>query len=123
MYIKNAKLYVSGHSVKYNNYASFLVSDIREITSVSMYPSKVENNINIVQYEYFKNDEEFKPLKNETVLNETDDKIVVEISSPDKFMITQRILSLTNKCRVISPKEYKHEIIECLKQMKENYVE
>ena len=116
-------MYVSGHSEKYNNYASFLVSDIREITSVSLNSSNTENNIYIVQYEYFKNDNEFKPQNNETILNETNDKLVVEISSPDKFMITQRILSLTNKCRVISPKEYKQEMIECLKQMKENYVE
>lgn len=123
LYIKNGKMYVSGHSEKYNNYASFLVSDIREITSVSLNSSNTENNIYIVQYEYFKNDNEFKPQNNETILNETNDKLVVEISSPDKFMITQRILSLTNKCRVISPKEYKQEMIECLKQMKENYVE
>lgn len=123
LYIKNGKMYVSGHSEKYNNYASFLVSDIREITSVSLNSSNTKNNIYIVQYEYFKNDNEFKPQNNETILNETNDKLVVEISSPDKFMITQRILSLTNKCRVISPKEYKQEMIECLKQMKENYVE
>lgn len=123
LYIKNGKMYVSGYSEKYNNYASFLVSDIREITSVFLNSSKIDNSIYIVQYEYFKNDNEFKPQNNETILNETNEKLVVEISSPDKFMITQRILSLTNKCRVISPKEYKQEMIKCLKQMKENYVE
>ena len=37
-------------------------------------------------------------------------------------MITQRILSLSDRCKVISPVEYKKEIIKCLKQMHEEYI-
>lgn len=122
--ITNGKLYLYGLSSKYNNYSSFLVSDIRKVISVDAKPSEETLPEINVKYEYMKSDNtEFERLDNERIIEETNDKILVSITSNNKFIITQRILSLTNRCKVISPENYKNEIIECLKKMKESYIE
>ena len=56
-------------------------------------------------------------------MEETNDYLIIEIFSKNKFEITQRILSFTNKCIVLSPDNYKNEIISCLLKMKEGYIE
>lgn len=122
--ISNGKLYLYGLSSKYNNYSYFLVSDIRKIISVDIDSAKFSLPEIIVRYEYLKTDNiEFELLDNEKIIDETNNKILIEITSYNKFMITQRIMSLSNKCRVISPEDYKNEIVNTLKQMKEKYIE
>ena len=122
--ITNGKLYLYGFNSEHQNYGSFLVSKIIEIASVNLKKTNIEVPEIIVKYEYFKKDNiDFIPLKNERILEQNDKKVLVEIKSKNKFMITQRILSLTNHCKVISPDNYKEEIITCLKQMKEGYFE
>jgi len=75
-----------------------------------------------VRYRYLKNDNEiFEPIEEEKIIKENDKEIIVEITSKNKFGITQRVLSHTNKCVVISPENYKDEIVSYLKQMKEGY--
>lgn len=122
--ITNGKLYLTAYSFEYNNYASFLVSDIRKVVGVNIKPVDVSPKFWTVQYEYLKNDNlEPELLENEKIIKQLKDSMIVEITSEDKFMITQRILALSNKCRVISPKDYKDEIVSCLKKMKECYIE
>ena len=117
--IINGKLYLYGYNSEHKNYSSFLVSKIIEIASVNLKKTEMEIT---VRYEYYKKDNiSFKPLKNEKIIEQDKNRILVDISSKDKFSITQRILSLTNKCKVISPENYKDEILSCLKQMKEGY--
>jgi predicted DNA-binding transcriptional regulator YafY len=124
MYISNGKLYIAGFNSEYGNYSSFLVSKIIKIVSVNLEEHKLQVPLYNVQYEYKKSDNyNFELQPNEKIISETDNKLFIEISSENKFMITQRILSLSNRCKVISPQEYKEEIIECLKRMKESYLE
>lgn len=124
LYINNGKLYISGYNSEYENYGSFLVSKILKIVSASIEnSSKINTPTLAVKYEILKNDmTKFVPIEGETILSENNEKILVEIVSKNKFVITQRILSHTNKCKVISPKEYKDEIVSHLKQMKEAYI-
>ena len=123
MYISNGKLYIAGINSEYNNYSAFLVSKIIKIAGVGIGQTNIEIPVLKVQYEYSKSDNTKLELqKNERIISETEGKITVEISSENKFMITQRILSLSNKCKVISPQEYKEEIITRLKKMKESYL-
>ena len=122
--IVNGKLYLSGYNLEYKNYSEFLVSDIKKIISIDLKPITMPDNLLVVRYEYYKEDHiKFEPLENEKIIEENEDKIIIDISSQNKFMITQRILSFANKCCVISPQNYKDEIINCLKRMKENYIE
>ena len=54
-------------------------------------------------------------------IDENKNKLIVEIKSQNKFEITQRILSLSNHCKVLEPQNFKEEIINHLMQMKEGY--
>ena len=122
LYISNNKLYLAGVNSEYKNYYSFLVSNIIKIISVNLGGNKLQVPTYTVKYEYFKTDNEvLELLSSEKIIEETDKKIIIEMTSKNKFDITQRVLSLSNKCRVISPEDYKQEIIDCLKQMKEEY--
>ena len=122
--IINGKLYLSGYNSAYKNYGEFLVSNIIKIVSVNMHSPKLKTPEYIIRYEYFKVDNtEFEPSGEETIIEETENNVIVEIKSRNKFAIMQRILSHSSKCRVISPENYRQEIIAILKNMKEGYIE
>ena len=124
MSIINGKLYLAGYNSEYKNYSEFLVSNIIKIISVNLNSPKLPSPEFCVRYEYSKQDnEQLQLLENETIIEETDSAMIVEIKSRNKFVIMQRILSHANKCRVISPENYKEEIISLLKSMKEGYIE
>jgi len=124
MSISNGKLHIAGYNSEYHNYSEFLVSNIIRIISVNLKAPKLVLPEFVVQYEYQKEDNaSFQPFENEIVLEETDTHVIVEIKSRNKFIIMQRILSLSSRCRVISPDNYKEEILGILKNMKEGYFE
>lgn len=124
MYISNGKLYIAGINSEYSNYSSFLVSKIIKIVGVNI----KNNQLNIptlnIRYELKKCDNtEFELLPNEKIISESDDKILIEISGENRFILKQRILSLSNRCKVVSPQDFKEEVINCLKKMKEGYID
>ena len=122
LYITNEKLYLAGFNSEYENYGSLLVDKIHKVVCINTNKPKLEIPALTVRYKYAKNDNDiFEPNDEETIVSENKDEVIVEITSKNKFLITQRILSLANKCTVISPENYKDEIISCLKQMKEVY--
>ena len=122
LYIRNGKLYLSGVSSEHKNYACFLVAYIMKIISININNPTLIFPTYKIKYEWLKNDkEELEILENEVILENLADKMIIEITSKNKFDIMQRILSHTNKCRVISPKHFQKEVIECLQKMKEGY--
>ena len=121
--ISNGKLYVYGINSEYKNYGSFLVSKIIKIVSVNMNKSTLEVPILTVIYELEKDNQEPELLNCEKIVSTTKNKYTIEIQSKNKFEIVQRIMSHTNRCKVISPDNFKNEIISTLKQMKEGYFE
>ncbi len=124
MNVINGKLYLMGYNSEYQNYAEFLVSNIIKIVSVNLQSPKLTSPEYTVRYEYFKEDNSiFEPMEIETIEEETESHIIVKIKTRNKFIIMQRILSHSNKCKVISPENYKQEIISILKSMKEGYIE
>ena len=62
-------------------------------------------------------------LPNEKVIKNVQNSTIIEITSPNKFDIVQRIMSYSDKCRVLYPESFKKEIIDCLKEMREGYFE
>ncbi len=124
LHISNGKLYLSGVNSEYHTYASFLVQNIGQIISVNMKNKAIDIQKITVCYEYNNDDnEKFEPLKNEKILINENNKLTIEITSNNKFDITQRILSHAAKCKVIYPEDFKEHIITTLKQMKEGYIE
>ena len=122
--ISNGKLYICGFNSEYNNYSNFLVSRIQKIVSVNLEKKKLEIPDIVAGYEY-KKDTNIKPdlLKNEKIISEDDNKYIIEITSKNKFEIIQRIMSHTNKCKLLYPENIKEEIIMNLKKMKEGYID
>lgn len=57
------------------------------------------------------------------IINKNSEKIQVEITSPNKFGIMQRIMSLSPNCKILYPQDFKKEFIENLTKMKEGYLE
>lgn len=124
LHIQNNKLYLSGVNSEHDTYASFLVSKINNIVNINMHNKTLDVPKITVGYEYIKDDnEKFELLSGETIINENKNKLTIEITSNNKFEITQRILSHNTKCKVIYPEDFRTHIISTLKQMKEEYIE
>ena len=124
LYITNGKLYLGGYNSEYENYSGFLVSKIIKIVSVNINSPTLKTPVYEVIYELYKTDNTaFEPIDCEKVIDDTPQKLTICITSKNKFDITQRILYHAGKCKVISPKEYQEEIIDCLKKMKEGYLD
>jgi predicted DNA-binding transcriptional regulator YafY len=125
LYVNNGKLYLSGFNSLYKNYSSFLVSKIVKIVSFNLCHKTFDVPEITVGYEYKQDENEaLELLKNEKIIKKSKkNKILVEITSKNRFEITQRILSLSNRCKVLYPDEYKDYIISSLQKMKEVYIE
>lgn len=124
IYITNNKLYISGINSEYNTYSSFLVNKIIKINSVNLKEKTLTTPELTVGYQYSKDDNEiFELLENEKIIEEKNNILTIEITSKNKFEITQRIMSHSMKCKVLYPQDYKEHIISTLKRMKEGYFE
>ncbi len=121
--INNGKLYVCGMNSEHKNYSSFLVSRIIKIISINMHKSELDIPPLTVGYELFENDKNIELLSCEKIINSTNNKTIIEITSPNKFEIMQRIMFHSNKCKVLYPESFKSYIISSLKAMKEGYLE
>ncbi len=121
--INNGKLYVSGYNSEYENYSSFLVARIIKIVSVNIKNRTLTVPDLTVGYEYKNIDNDFDILGCEKIIKNDNDKLIIEITSKNKFEIMQRIMFLSNKCKVLYPESFKAEIIENLQKMKEGYFE
>ncbi len=126
LHISNGKLYLSGYSFDYENYSGFLVSKIIGIKSVNIEQKKSDVSELKVVYEYYKSlsdDTGLELNNNEKIIEESEDKVIVEITTKNEFFTMQRILSLADKCKVVSPQSFKNKVISVLKQMKEEYID
>lgn len=122
--IHNRKLYLYGFNSEYNNYSSFLVSKIIKIVSINLHNKTLDVPEITVGYEYTQDKNEKLELLNcEKIISQNDNKITIELTSKNKFEIIQRILFLSNKCKVLYPENIKTEVIANLKKMKEGYFE
>ncbi len=123
LHINNGKLYVSGMNSEYATYSSFLVSKIEKIVSVNLKNKTLQSPEIIVGYEYTKDENEnFETLDCEKIIQEDRNKLIVEITSKNKFELTQRILFHSAKCKVLYPEDFQLHIISTLKKMKEEYI-
>lgn len=119
--ITNGKLYLSGINSEHDNYAGFLVSNIEKILSINIKNTLLETPTLTVGYEYSDSDSNLELLNCEQIIKTKKNKIIIEITSKNKFEIMQRIMFLSNKCKVLYPESFKSEIIAHLKKMKEGY--
>lgn len=124
LHINNSKLYISGFNSEHETYSSFLVERIISIVDVNFNEKTLNIPETTVGYQYFKEDnEDFIPLNCEKIIESKDNKLLIEITSPNKFELMQRIMSHSTKCKVLYPEDFKSYVIANLKKMKEGYLE
>lgn len=122
--INDGKLYVYGVNSEYQNYGSFLVSNILKITGVNLNNQTLAVPTIVVGYEYKKEKgENFEPLSYEKIIKTNGNKLLVEMTSKNKFEMMQRVLYHANKCKVLYPEDFKNYITNNLRKMKEGYLE
>lgn len=122
--VSNGKLYLYGISSEHKNYSSFLVSRIIKITGINLKKSDLKIPVYQIGYEVRTiPNEKFELENNEKIINKNSEKIHVEITSPNKFGIMQRIMSLSPNCKILYPQDFKKEFIDNLTKMKEGYLE
>lgn len=122
--VSNGKLYLYGISSEHKNYSSFLVSRIIKIAGINLKKSDLKIPVYQIGYEVSTiPNEKFELENNEKIINKNSEKIQVEITSPNKFGIMQRIMSLSPNCKILYPQDFKKEFIENLTKMKEGYLE
>lgn len=124
LFVSEGKLYLCGVSSEHGNYSNFLVSQIMTVPIVLTGEPELElNEPYHVGCEIKKNIDNFELLENEELIEQDDEKMIIEITSANKFEIMQRIMSLTTSCTVLYPNEFQTYIVECLQEMKEGYNE
>ncbi len=119
---ENGKLYIYGTSIDYSQSAYLLVNRIINIKEIK---SNKTQNLDIeeikIKYELKADIQEIQLKENERIISSSQNKILIEAISSNKFILKQRVLSYGSQCKVLEPEEFKQEIISTLKRMKAEY--
>jgi hypothetical protein len=119
---KSDKLYLWGNNVKRKEYSFFFVDRILKICNIKMFSTKEDmeefNTIKVV-YELSSNDYILEP--NEKIIEQTNDKIIIEAMCKNEFSMIQRILHSANDCKILSPETFKTKVLTKLKAMEKSY--
>lgn len=114
------KLYLWGNNLTHNEYSFLPVERIDRILSIKSL--KDDNDIQPIRvvYELY-NCTNYVPEHNEKIIAKTDDKLVIELNSKNEFNLMQRILYMTDNCKILEPDSFKEELLEKLKTMEQYY--
>lgn len=122
--ISSGKLYVYGTDINLSQYAYYLVSRIVKILS------RETSSVDISQLSTYKVKyilkslpAEFKLSHDEKILEIGEDYLVVEMESSNKFILKQRVMSYGKYCTVLEPSDFREDIIQTLKRIREGYLD
>lgn len=120
--INNGKIYLYGIGFEYMQYGSFLVSRIKQINEIKV-DKTIPAGINelTVTYELECNPDQFELSENEKLIKKEDNKVTVEITSSNEFLLRQKFLELGPAGKILAPENFKEDFITCLKDMKAGY--
>ena len=111
---KPEKMYLWGHCFNYNEYSYFRVDRIIKISTLKL--KREEKDFPKIKVIY----EIYNETKNKYT-QQTDEKIVIEEKSGNKFELMQKILHMGYDCKIIYPEYLKNELLENLNKMEESY--
>jgi len=119
---KSEKLYVWGNSNTYQEYSHFRLDRIIKISALKLkQEEKIFPKIKVTYEIYNESKKKYSPGENEKILQQTQDKIIIEETSGNKFELMQKLLYMAQDCKIIYPEYLKNELIKELKLMKESY--
>lgn len=116
---KSGKLYLWGNNLTYKQYSYFAIDRILEICSIKLLKTKEGFPMQKVTYELYTKD--YEPLETEKIIEETDEKFVIEADANNEFSLIQRLLYFADECRILQPQEFKANFLAKLKAMEQSY--
>lgn len=119
--IKTDKLYLWGSNLTHKEYSFFLLDRIIQICDIKLIKSKEIFPVTKLVYEVYKTKEKMSLEADEKILQEFDEKVIIETRMKNEFSTLQRILFLANNCKVLEPESFKKDLINKLKNMEELY--
>ena len=115
-------LYLHAISYEYNQETSYVVSKISAIVSASKEnTSNIELNYTTVGYELSTLASGVKLSDNEHIVEIKEDSVIIEATTSNLFMLKRKILEYGALCTVLYPDDFRQEIIDTLKTMRERY--
>ena len=119
--VNNGKIYLYGTGFEYKQYGSFLVNRIKKIDEIKTEKTMPDGLVEVeVVYEIYHTGD-FQPETYEKVSKKDNDKLTIEAKTSNTFLLTQRLLSFGNNCKIVSPEDFKNEFVTLLKDMKAGY--
>ena len=120
--LKNKKLYLYGIETISNKYLYYKIENIEKIISINLNKIQKSTITTEVLYEIICNNFNISQIDdNEEICTIEKDKVCIKHFSKNLFDTKQKILSMGNSAKVISPQEFKEEIHKTLCNMKERY--
>ena len=119
--LDSEKLYLWGNNLTHQQYSYFVVERILGILSIKLQKGTEEVLPTKIIYELYNHNENYVANSDEKILEKTNDKLVIELSTKNEFNAMQSILHMTNDCKVISPEGFKTKLLDKLKTMEKSY--
>ena len=120
--ITQGKAYLYGVSIEYKQDTSYLLSRISDIIDVDLEDNnKIELKPVTVGYELATLTPDVKLSPEEKIVKINKDAILVEQKTTNLFMLKRKILEYGPICTVLYPEDFRNDIINTLKHMRETY--
>ncbi len=117
--VKENKLYFCGYILEYNEYAKLPISRILSVNEIkiNVYCKEIEEQTIVCELKDF----DYYPKQNETIISSDNDKLIIKIQSKNEFETIQRIMSFKDKCKILSPENFKEKIRKEIEQTLKAY--
>lgn len=121
---ENGAYYLWGYNIDLNETQFLRVDRIKEIKGINIKTDLKVNKIYKVKINLTgKSSFMYVPKSGEEIIEKTNSDLIIEIANKSKFKLIQMILSFGSDCTVLSPEEFRNEIISILKSSYSNYTE
>lgn len=118
---KSGKLYLWGNNLTHKEYSYFSVEKILKICSIKLLKNKEDFLPAKIIYEIYNHNDNYTLEENEKLIEKTSEKLVIESNAKNEFSLMQKILYMTNDCKVIYPEDFKSKLLSKLKTMEKCY--
>lgn len=118
---KSEKLYLWGTSLTHKEYSYFAVDRILDICSINIFKAQENFPPIKVVYELYNQNGNYIPEVDEQIIEKTENKFLIEVTSKTEFGLMQRILSKAGDCKIKSPEAFKIKVLNKLKAMEKSY--
>ena len=116
--ILNNKIYLNGYGFEYGHTNNFLVSRIKRIKEVC---SSEQKDLKAQKITYELYTRKFELADYEKIIEQSNDKTLIEAETSNIFFLRQRLLQYGPQCKIIAPDSFKNEFVTLLNNMKAGY--